>query len=67
MKTPNRYCIQCKDNRTGLVGDFAYHDSIPFSAISPIFDSLVGFYEWMREHKLEHDPSQPPFGLRPTK
>lgn len=51
---PDRYCVQCTDKKSGKVGDFAFHSSRPFEALSPVFTSLADFYPWMRSAGLKH-------------
>lgn len=45
------YCVQCTDRKSNKIGDFAYDVALfeqgkGFHAISPVFPSLVEFYEW---------------------
>jgi len=49
----NYYCIQCKDKRTGKIGDFVHNGD--FYSVSPVFDSLMDLFAWAKENnkKLE--------------
>lgn len=42
------YCIQCKDKKTGRIGDFMHNGD--FTAISPVFDNLIDFFNWCDEN-----------------
>lgn len=44
----HRYCIQCRDTRSGKTGDFFCEKNADgtFRAVSPIFDHLGEFYAW---------------------
>jgi len=45
------YCIQCKDITTGQTGTFAYEcEDGAFKATSPVFPSLVEFYQWAKDN-----------------
>jgi hypothetical protein len=51
------YCIQCTDQNSGDVGDFAYDPSDcpaagQFKAITPVFDDLAEFYDWCRANNF---------------
>ena len=48
------HSIQCRDRTTGKTGDFVHNGN--FIAISPIFDSLIQLYSWMRHHGWELVP-----------
>ena len=43
-----KYCIQCADVRTGIIGDFLHTGN--FIAISPVFDNLPDLWKWMKKH-----------------
>lgn len=49
------YCIQCTDKKSGAVGDFVHYGD--FRAVSPVFNSLVPFYEWLKNEGVtpRHD------------
>lgn len=45
-------CMQCKDQASGLIGDFIHKgDKI---AISPVFDNCGELFRWMRENGYHH-------------
>ena len=58
------YCVECKDERSGEVGTFAYDEllwnkGLGHFAISPVFDSVDSFYNWGKSqgfhyHKCGH-------------
>ena len=48
------HCIQCRDRTTGKTGDFVHNGD--FIAISPVCDSLIQLYSWMRHHGWELVP-----------
>lgn len=51
---PNRIAIQCTDAATGKVGTFTFHDTEPFVALSPVFDSYYELFDWHRKNNLMH-------------
>ena len=53
-KTILQYCIQCRDNISGQVGDFVHNGN--FAAISPVFGSLPQFYGWMDTNGFKRVP-----------
>lgn len=60
MEYPNElsYCIQCKDAISGNTGTFAYRADAPkFTALSPVFPSLVEFYQWAKELGYQSKPN----------
>lgn len=50
QQIPNRIAIQCTDATTGKVGTFTFHDSEPFVALSPVFDSYYELFDWHRKN-----------------
>lgn len=48
------HSIQCRDRTTGKTGDFIHNGD--FISISPVFDSLIQLYSWMRHHGWELVP-----------
>lgn len=46
--------IQCTDQKTSQVGSFIHEGD--FNAISPVFDSLVQLFKWMKIHGYESMP-----------
>lgn len=49
---PDRFCVLCTDRRTGKKGDFAFHSSKPFEAISPVFEDLDDLHGWLKKYNL---------------
>lgn len=49
---PDRLCVVDIDRLTRKKGDFAFHSSKPFEAISPVFDDLNDLYEWLKKYNL---------------
>jgi len=53
--------IQCRDDRTGELGSFGFrtgrntNQGIRFYSLTPVFDSLVGLYDYMKENNIESD------------
>lgn len=50
------YCIQCTDQNSGKVGNFAYDPADradgKFRAITPVFSELALFYKWCRANQF---------------
>ena len=39
--------IQCKDEKSGKTGSFAFSPNNPGVAYSPVFSSLIGLFAWL--------------------
>lgn len=55
--------IQCTDDRTGERGSFGFDtgrntlQGVRFYSLTPVFNSLVGLYAYMKENNIEPDHS----------
>lgn len=57
-----RYCTQCVDQNTGVIGCFGYdpaegNTAGNFRAITPVFSSLYEFFPWCHENGITLDHS----------
>jgi hypothetical protein len=53
--------IQCKETRTGIVGDYAFRTDGNRNAVSPIFDDLTQLFAWLKENGYSADPHSSSF------
>lgn len=60
-----RVAIQCTDDRTGARGSFGFRTGrntlhgVRFYSLTPVFDSLVELYGYMKENHIDVDDSAP--------
>lgn len=47
-ETDLRWCIQCTDRDSMIVGSYVYHKLAPGRAVSPVFSDLIGLFTWMK-------------------
>lgn len=60
-----RFCIQCKDLKSGTTGDFVFNSDKPFHAISPVFSSYQDLYHWKLENGYQNaQVTTGPFALQ---
>lgn len=51
--TELRFCIQCRDLVSDVVGSFIYHRDQPFRAVSPVFEHCGYLFEYMVKQGLK--------------
>ena len=63
-----RFCIQCKDLKSGTTGNFVFNSDKPFHAISPVFESYGDLYHWkVTNGYFNAKDSTDPFALQRKK
>ena len=62
--------IQCRDDRTGEKGTFAFRDGrstvhgVRFYSLTPVFSGLVELYNYCDENKIELHPMGTPVTIK---